>query len=794
MTFAELRPLMDSDASLSNPLVELENTQAGFPFSRLTPLRTYFQTPKPTASSLPIVAFCAPGNDQLMERWSTVEDRLFKIRHCMNIEGVERQLALFQPPIDPALLVKAVAAGLDIGSVLADLNAPLSPYRFQVVLRRARTLVDELKGLGASLLSALEKRDAEDLALLRTGHEKAVLKAARGVRQQSLEEAQVTRRSLEAARDTVLARHDHYAELLEDGAKHRLAEEKQYVAELATANSLSGTAAQFQYLASVMAMIPGFSTGNVGASPSLSISFGGSNIAASFSAVAGQIAQFGTRHSFQGNLSAIKAGWRRRDEDWELQRQLATKELAQVKKQIAAAQIREAMGEQEIKNLDAQIEQAQSVEDHLRDQYTNAELYGWMASQVSAVYYQTYKLAYDMAKQAERGFQFERGDRGTSYVQFGSWESNRKGLLAGNRLSLDLDRLEQAYLTENRREYEIMKSVSLVLHDPLALIALKQTGRCEFALTESLFDADYPGHYFRRIKSVSITIPAIVGPYTSVNCRLSMLTNRIRYDPRETSADEYGNQLESRMLHDFARQDRIAVSHAQSDTGVFELNFNDERYLPFEGAGAISEWRIDLPKETNGFDFATISDVVLTVRYTAREGGERLRSIAHESLEALRADATGGNTPLRRMFSLRHEFPNEWRALVTADPEGDAQIELDLGRERFPFLFKGRDIKVTNVQLFVVPAEQAEGEQSALVADELEGVVLLVSPDGADVGVSFSGWPTDAESQLVLGELLTDAALPEQSPGPWTLAWATGSQSEVRASLQDIVVVLSYVV
>jgi hypothetical protein len=119
---------------------------------------------------------------------------------------------------------------------------------------------------------------------------------------------------------------------------------------------------------------------------------------------------------------------------------------------------------------------------------------------------------------------------------------------------------------------------------------------------------------------------------------------------------------------------------------------------------------------------------------------------------------------------------------------------LDLGRERFPFLFKGRDIKVTNVQLFVVPAEQAEGEQSALVADELEGVVLLVSPDGADVGVSFSGWPTDAESQLVLGELLTDAALPEQSPGPWTLAWATGSQSEVRASLQDIVVVLSYVV
>jgi hypothetical protein len=34
-----------------------------------------------------------------------VADRLFKIRHCMNIEGVVRPLALFDPPIDPGMLV-----------------------------------------------------------------------------------------------------------------------------------------------------------------------------------------------------------------------------------------------------------------------------------------------------------------------------------------------------------------------------------------------------------------------------------------------------------------------------------------------------------------------------------------------------------------------------------------------------------------------------------------------------------------------------------------------------------------
>jgi hypothetical protein len=33
----------------------------------------------------------------------------------------------------------------------------------------------------------------------------------------------------------------------------------------------------------------------------------------------------------------------------------------------------------------------------------------------------------------------------------------------------------------------------------------------------------------------------------------------------------------------------ITTSSAQNDSGLFELNFRDEWYLPFEGAGAISQ-------------------------------------------------------------------------------------------------------------------------------------------------------------------------------------------------------------
>jgi len=56
----------------------------------------------------------------------------------------------------------------------------------------------------------------------------------------------------------------------------------------------------------------------------------------------------------------------------------------------------------------------------------------------------------------------------------------------------------------------------------------------------------------------------------------------------------------------------IVTSNAQNDSGLFELNLRDECYLPFEGAGAIDEWRLELPKEFKQFDYDRISDVVLS--------------------------------------------------------------------------------------------------------------------------------------------------------------------------------------
>ena len=150
-----------------------------------------------------------------------------------------------------------------------------------------------------------------------------------------------------------------------------------------------------------------------------------------------------------------------------------------------------------------------------------------MLSQAGGVYFQTYQLAYELAKRAERAYRFERGLTSSDFIQFEYWDGLTKSLLAGECLHLGLKRLETACVDQNRREYGSTKHVSLVLHDLLALIVPKETGNCLVELPEALFDMDYPSQYMRRIKSVGLTMPAVTGPDTSVNCTLTLLSRRI---------------------------------------------------------------------------------------------------------------------------------------------------------------------------------------------------------------------------------------------------------------------------
>src|SRR5699024_9706819 len=149
-------------------------------------------------------------NDKLLGYWDTVSDRLFKIRNCMDIAGMVRPLALFDPPIDPGMLVKAAAAGISISSIVNGLNQPIGPVRSLFLIQKALELCGEVRSMGGALLAALEKGDAEHLALVRQKHEIQLQQMTREVRFLQWKQAQESTTSLLTNRKTALEKFNYY--------------------------------------------------------------------------------------------------------------------------------------------------------------------------------------------------------------------------------------------------------------------------------------------------------------------------------------------------------------------------------------------------------------------------------------------------------------------------------------------------------------------------------------------------------------------------------------------------------
>jgi peptidoglycan hydrolase-like protein with peptidoglycan-binding domain len=644
--------------------------------------------------------FGIPTNDKLLAYWDLIADRLFKIRHSLNIEGVFRQLPLFEPPIDPALLVKAAAAGIDISSLLLTFDPQLCPYRYRVLVQMALEFTNDVKSFGERLLSTLEKKDAESLALLRSEHEIALLQATRDVRVQQVKEAEEQVKALEASRNMAIERKTYY-----EGLAFINTQEGQAIDLSKNSITLTNIVSLGYVSAGMFSIIPDFILGaaGFGGSPTATAETGGDKLGKVASFAAQALLQTSSSLDKMAALSSTLGAYQRRKDEWGLQARLATIEITQLDHQLEAAQIRLAIAQKELNNHDLQREQSQLVDDFMRSKYTNRQLYDWMLTQLSTVYFQSYQLAYDMAKRAEKAMAYELGLAGSSIIQPAYWDSLKKGLLAGDKLGLDLRRLEVAYLDQNTRRYELAKHISLANFFPRQLLQIKENadGKAQITLPEWLFDMDYPGHYQRRIKSVSISIPCVTGPYTSVNCTLSLTGSRIRLT--NTPTDDELN-FDSRP----ALVKSIATSHAQRDSGLFELNFSDDRFLPFEGAGVIdSQWTISLPHKTNFFDFASIADIILHINYSALDGGDALRQVAEARLDAA--------LPISgvRLFSLREEFPDAWYRFLNPTAGADQEAILAVKADHFPFFTRGKAVKVNH--LLVVADSKSDAPYTAQI-------------------------------------------------------------------------------
>ena len=789
---------------MSNAMIDLE---AQFPFNLSPPPAQGGAGVDQSGALFGIgraLYFCIPQNQTLLAYWDTVADRLFKIRNSENILGVVQQLPLFDPPLDPGILVKAAAAGVDISSVVAGLNQPLGPMRALYLIQKALELASEVRALGSALLSAIEKGEGEQLALMRQTHEVALQTLVQNVRFLQWKHTQEATNALLKSRATAYERYKNYLRLLGQppdatNAPPTLNPDRSEITEAtfddlyakllgefdlpvptqtqgplkmaqgsspASSSGASGTGPLYLITnedTELNSLLPSArdardelnkkitSASQLNLIPSLDVDlhfwgmgvhskvFGG-DLLADLSKISSEKEQITAGYDTdQAGIAARTASYQRRADEWMHQVNLAARELMTIGRQTIGSLLAEQVAYHEYQNVKTQIQQAQDVQNFLQDKFTNQQFYGWMQSQISGLYYQYYRFACDTARRAEQTMKRElmRPELDdTQFIQFNYWDSGHQGLLSGEALHFDLKRLEMAYHDSNTRELEMTRHVSLRQLDPQALIAMRLTGKCTVSIPEWLYDRDCPGHYMRRIKTVSLSIPSVVGPYASVNCMLSLQASSLRVSPLLANG-VYGRdntQNDIRFVDYFGATDVIVTSGAANDSGLFETNLHDERFLPFEGAGAISTWTLTLPGDLRAFDYTTISDVIVHVRYTARQAGDPLGAQAIRELKKAFADTK--RSPQTLLLCLKYDFPTEWAAYVNGT--GQTPFQAGIDSSFLPYYVQGtKKVSVFgDVVLFGQNAQGAQATASAPSATAIKG--SLLDPAGATLSLPGS--------------------------------------------------------
>lgn len=577
-------------------------------------------------------------------------------------------------------------------------------YRFNIVLGKANQWISMVKSTGSALASAFEKADAEALSDIKAAQERQVTELGLDISKNQYRAADWDVQALDVQMNNAVARLQYYQKLISDGLNPN---ETGYIFATGASMASRTSATVVDGVAQGMAAVPDMWIGVAGAYGS-PLQFQqmpmGVKMGTGFATAARILNTVADISSSTAGLNSTNGGWDRRSQDWQHQCDVTVYDIQQIKRQRLAARRRLEISLRELNNTQRRIEHQAEIQDFMRDKFTKYELYLWLQQENAALYRQIFNNAVDVATEAQQAARYELGDTSLDLIPSAasSWNSLHAGFLAGEKLDLAVNSLERSYLNKNCREYELMKNVSLRLHFPASFVLLKSTGYCEVDIPEWFFDIDYPGHYMRRIRSVSLTIPCVAGPYSGIHCKLQLLSSSIRVRPWSQSCNEcccseerkkdkaqtqpagdndksnkQQKQPGKACIHDpsvitrYAGTEAIATSTGQNDSGLFEVSFSDPRYLPFEYSGAVSRWRIELPPENNQFDFDSLSDLIMHIKFTAREGGPEFKRTCHETAQA-RLPADG-----LRFFDVRHEMPEAWAVLRKNERCNDCQTIKD---------------------------------------------------------------------------------------------------------------------
>ncbi|TNH44190.1 neuraminidase-like domain-containing protein [Photorhabdus luminescens] len=578
--------------------------------------------------------FRVPLNNDLLWYWDILSSRFYNLRHNLTLDGKPLSLPLYATPVDPKNLLTLMANG---GSLLAAgstgiLNIP--PYRFRALLPSVYHAVDTLSHFGDLLLSAQERKDRAEQEELNQLHLNELAIFAISLQQDAVAIAEKGKEALLKSQQTLQQRIDHYKALYDENIS---TDETNALNLQGTAKIMSSVEEGMLTAAGAASLIPSIA----------GTSFGGQRWHMPLVCSAGITRTASLIMQMASDTLSVKAGYNRRREEWEIQYKQAESELEMLKKQLEQQEAQISAANTTLQQSQAQLQKEQDMYQFLTvTRVTKSSLYQWLNDQMMSLYRQAYDAVLSLCLNAQACWQYEMGDFATQFIVQNGWDDNHNGLLVGEKIKLNLLKMESAYLNRNERRLELTKTISLknLLSGTKKWAEIQselKTGEgMTFILNEKLFDQDYAGHYLRQITSVSVTLPTLMGPYQDIKATLTQTKSYTLKTPDINGVKYLLSNKEGdnkQIVTNLRASQQIALSSGINDSGTFNLNFGDDRYLPFEGTGAVSDWKLTFPSATTDSIqrdiLDNLTDIILHVRYTAKDGGEAFAGQVRELLK-----------------------------------------------------------------------------------------------------------------------------------------------------------------
>jgi hypothetical protein len=618
------------------------------------------------------------GLDPVVEALSLhAQSNLRKLRLGRNIAGLERQLSA------------------ELGDNAVAPPQP-TPYRYATLLARAKDLTQTSAQMEAALLAALEKRDAESYNLLKATQDVELAGATVDMHDLQVKQAEdgIKLATLQTARARI--QYDHFDSLINQGVSGT---EYASMAFDLVGSVLSGAAS-------------GSAAGGVG-----SLAGAGIGLASGLGSLFGQISSN-----------------ERREEEWELNRDLAQQDVAIGNQQMLLATDQVAVATQEQKIAQIQLDHAAATVQFLAGKFTNVELYEFMSQVLDGVYRFFLQQATALAKLAENQLAFERQEPLQGIIQGDYYaapdgSTDRQGITGSARLLADVVQLDQhAFLTDQRR-LQLTKTFSLARLAPIEFAQFRETGVIVVGTPAELFDRDFPGHYMRLVKRVRTSVIALVSPTDGIHATLSTAgTSRV-----VIGGDTFRSVVVRRD------PETAGLTSPRDATGLFDLipDSQPELLLPFEGTGVDTVWRFDLPKAANSFDYSTIADVLLTLEYTAFNSFDYRQQVIQTLDPQLSLD---------RPFSFSQQFPDQWYDLNNPDQAAIPMVVV-FKTERGDFVPNVDELTIQHLLVYFAPGNgqsfEIQGTQLQFKnsdgqipvggsADSVDGVISTREPNGAN--------------------------------------------------------------